>query len=165
MTRFAELPDLVLGPLAGRPQPDWYRAPPSKWCPAQIVEHLAIGVDWSSRKFDERSRRGPMARRSRDLRARVAYVLLLGLGWWPPGAQAPEGTVPPDHPDHLAAERKFREGVARFLELERTLLPARRNDLFVKHPVLGDLNLEEWLRFHVSHCQHHAKQIRERLAT
>ncbi len=161
---FSDLPDIVLGPLVGRPDPDWYKAPPGKWCPAQIVEHLAIGIDWSSRKFVERRHRAPMTRRPRDLRARVAYVLLLRLGWWPPGAQAPEGTRPAEHPDRDGVEQKFREGVARFLELERALLPARQHDLFVKHPVLGDLTLGEWLRFHVSHCRHHARQIRERLS-
>jgi len=77
------------------------------------VEHLAISVDWSSRKFLERRAKDPMVRRPRAL--------------------------------------------------EPLLLPARRNDLFVKHPVLGDLNLEEWLHFHAWHCAHHEKQIRERL--
>jgi hypothetical protein len=61
-------------------------------------------------------------------------------------------------------ERTFREGHARFVELAHVMLPGRRRDLFVKHPVLGDLTLEEWLRFHVVHCTHHAKQIRDRLA-
>ena len=41
---------------------------------------------------------------------------------------------------------------------------ARRHDLFVKHPRLGDLTLEEWMRFHVIHARHHARQIRDRLA-
>jgi len=53
--------------------------------------------------------------------------------------------------------------VARFLELEHLLLPARRYDLFVKHPRLGDLTLEEWERFHVIHARHHAKQILARV--
>jgi len=30
-TAFADLPQLVLGPLAGRPEADWHRAPPGKW--------------------------------------------------------------------------------------------------------------------------------------
>ncbi|MBI1966518.1 MAG: DinB family protein [Gemmatimonadetes bacterium] len=160
---FADLPDVVLGPLAGRPDADWYHAPPGKWCPAQIVEHLAIGLDSSSRRFEERRAREPMVRRPRSPLARIAYFFIMRLGWVPGVFNAPEGTRPSDRPDRAAAERRFREGVARFQELERILLPARRNDLFVKHPVLGDLNFEEWLHFHVWHCGHHAKQIRERL--
>jgi hypothetical protein len=61
-------------------------------------------------------------------------------------------------------ERQFREAIQRLLVLERDLLPNRRADLFAKHPVLGDLTLPEWERFHILHCAHHAKQIRARLA-
>ena len=162
--RFADLPDVVLGPLAGRPDSDWHHAPPGKWCPAQIVEHLAISVEWSGGKFDERRARDPMVRRPRTMLQRLAYVFIMRVGWIPRLFNAPEGTRPSDRPDRAAVERRFREGHARWLELERILLPARRNDLFVKHPVLGDLDFEEWLHFHVWHCGHHAKQIRERLS-
>jgi hypothetical protein len=61
--------------------------------------------------------------------------------------------------------RELRAGHARFLELARTLLPRRAEDLLVKHPVLGDLTLEEWMRFHIVHCRHHAKQIRDRMGS
>ena len=45
MSDFARLPDVVLGPLAGRPEADWYKTPPGKWSPAQIVHHLAISLE------------------------------------------------------------------------------------------------------------------------
>src|SRR5438874_1843389 len=64
-----------------------------------------------------------------------------------------------------AVERQLRDGVARFLALAHELLPARRDDLFVKHPAFGDLTLPEWLQFHIRHCAHHAKQIRARLGS
>jgi hypothetical protein len=42
--------------------------------------------------------------------------------------------------------------------------PERRQvEVFVKHPLLGDLNLPEWARFHYVHARHHARQIRSRL--
>lgn len=161
---FEQLPALVLGQLAGRPPADWHRAPPGKWTPAQIAEHLAISLDSTSRRFAERGSRGPMRRRPRGLTARLAELCIIRLGWFPSGFNAPEGTHPAARPDPPAVERKFREGHARFLELARALLPARRHDLFVKHPVIGDLTLEQWIRFHEVHCAHHAKQIRERLS-
>lgn len=164
MTAFADLPTLVLGPLAGRPEADWHKAPPGKWSPAQIVEHLAIGLEWSAQRFEERRARDPMVRRPRSVAQRLGYFLVMRVGWVPSGAEAPAQSRPAEHPDPAAAERRFREGVARLLELGRLLLPARRHDLFVKHPRIGDLNLEEWLKFHVWHCGHHAKQIRARLA-
>ncbi len=161
---FAAIPDLVLGPLAGRPEADWYKAPPGKWCPAQIVQHLAIGIDASGRAFDQRRGKPPMRRRRRTPLELLGDLVMLRIGWIPSGLRAPAVTRPADRPDAAAVAQLLRDGVARFLALERDLLPARASDLFVKHPRLGDLTLPEWLRFHVRHCAHHARQIRARLA-
>ena len=68
--RFAAIPDVVLGPLAGRPEADWHRGPPGKWTPAQIVHHLAISIDGSARVFAARRAKPPMRRRPR-LRSRT----------------------------------------------------------------------------------------------
>jgi hypothetical protein len=164
VTNLAAIPDLVLGPLAGRAEADWYRAPPGKWSPAQIVQHLAISIDGSGRTLESRRAHAPMRRRPRTAREVASYVLTLYIGWVPPGVEAPAAVRPAARPECDAVERQLREGVARFLALERALLPARRDDLFARHPVLGDLSLPEWIRFHAWHCAHHAKQIRARLA-
>lgn len=164
MTPFAAIPDLVLGPLAGRPEADWYKAPPGKWCAAQIVQHLAIGIDGSGRAFEARRGKPPMRRRPRTSGQRLAWWLVLRLGWMVPGRESPPDVRPADRPDAAGVARQLRDGVTRFLQLERELLPARSRDLFVKHPYLGDLTLPEWLRFHALHSLHHAKQIRARLA-
>ena len=165
MTRFAGIPDLVLAPLAGRPEGDWHRTLPGKWSVGQIVHHLAIGLDSTSQAFESRRDRPPMRRRRRTVGQRLAHFLIMRLGWQPPGAESPAGVRPAERPQRAAVERQFREGFERFLKLERELLPARQGDLFVKHPVLGDLTLPEWLRFHEWHCAHHARQIRARLAS
>jgi hypothetical protein len=162
---FAAIPDVVLGPLAGRPEADWYRAPPGTWCAAQIVQHVAIGIDASGRTFQERRGKPPMRRRSRTALQLLGDLVMLKIGWIPSGFRAPDVTRPADRPEAAAVERMLREGVARFLTLERELLPTRASDLFVKHPRLGDLTLPEWLRFHARHCAHHAQQIRSRLAS
>lgn len=154
--------DVVLGPLAGKADADWYRAPEGKWCPAQIVEHLAISLEGSSRGFDSRREKPPMQRRPRTVVERVACFLILTVGWFPPGREAPSGSRPAERIDRTYAERHFREGIERFNRIAPELLVSRPHDLFVKHPRLGDLTLPEWMRFHRIHCRHHAKQIRER---
>jgi hypothetical protein len=164
-TALAALPSLVLEPLSGRPEADWQRAPAGKWTPAQIVEHLAIGMTWSAAKFVERQARPPMRRRPRRLIERIASAAILGVGWYPQGFRAPEGSRPAEHVAGTTAATNFRRGLAAWEALERELLPARRADLFVRHPRLGDLTLEEWLRFHVIHARHHARQIHARLAS
>ena len=162
---FTAIPDVVLGPLAGRPEADWHRAPPGKWTPAQIVQHLALSLEGSGRVFEDRRGKPPMQRRPRTARERLGHFLVLGIGWVPSGRKAPAPTVPVERPDPRSVERQLRDGVARFQALARDLLPARRADLFVKNPALGDLTLPEWLDFHVRHCAHHARQIRARLAS
>jgi hypothetical protein len=163
--RFTQIPDVVLGPLRGRPESDWHRAPAGKWTPAQIVHHLAISLDASGRAFEARRAKPPMQRRRRTARELLGYTLVLGFERTLPGREAPAAVRPAERPEPRAVERQLREGVERFLVLGRTLLPARRADLFVKNPALGDLTLPEWLRFHVWHCAHHARQIRARLGS
>ena len=157
------LPDVVLGPLAGRPDADWHRAPAGKWCAAQIVEHLSLLLEYSEAKFESRRAHEPMRRRTRSPREWIGYHLVLGIGWIPSGWRAPAPMRPVEQPEPRAVERRFREAVQRWETLERELLPARSTDLFAKHLVLGDLTLPEWGRFHLLHCAHHAKQIRARL--
>lgn len=163
MEPFTALPDLVLGPLAGRSDADWYQAPPGKWNSAQIVEHLALALEGSGRGFEQRRAHAPMQRRRRTPVEFALRSIVVGMGWFPPGATAPKVSTPPAQVDRGHAEAHFREGVARFIELAPALLPARTADLFVKHPRFGDLTFEEWMRFHVIHARHHAKQIRARL--
>jgi Protein of unknown function (DUF1569) len=160
----ADLPAIVLGPLRGRPDEDWQRAPAGKWTPAQIVEHLALGIGWSAEKFQARRAHAPMAARPRTPAETIARLLILGLRWFPPGRKAPERSVPPDAPDRQAAESHFLAAIAAWEQLEKELLPRRAGDLYVKHPRLGDLSLEDWMRFHTIHARHHARQIRRRLS-
>jgi hypothetical protein len=158
------VPGLVLGPLAGRADSDWYQAPPGKWCPAQIVEHLALSLEYSARTFESRREREPMQRRPRSAPQLIGYWLVLRVGWIPRGWRSPTLMRPLEQPERGTVEGHFRDALQRWLALEREILPARGTDLFAKHPVLGDLTLPEWGRFHALHCAHHAKQIRARLA-
>jgi hypothetical protein len=155
---------IVLAPLAGKPEAAWQQAPRGKWTPAQIVEHLALALEMSATTFGARRVKEPMARRGTTFRERIGKVFTFGIGRFPPGLRAPERTTPPPRVDGRAAEAHFRAAIAAWEAVERDLLPARRNDLFVKHPRLGDLTLEEWARFHDVHARHHARQIRARLA-
>lgn len=163
MSVLADLSTTVLGPLTGRPRESWQQAPAGKWTPAQIVEHLALAMDTSATTFTARRAKEPMARRGTTLLETLGRVFTFGLGRFPPGLRAPDRTTPPPQVDGPAAEAHFHSALAAWAAMERELLPARRHDLFVKHPRLGDLTIEEWARFHVVHARHHARQIRARL--
>ena len=163
MTLIGELPDVVLGPLRARADSEWEHGPPGKWTPAQIVEHLALGLTLSGETFLARRNHAPMSRRTRSPAQRVARFFIFGLRWFPPGRKSPERTTPPASIDRATAEAHFLAGVEAWDQVDRALLPERRHNLFVKHPRMGDLTVEEWMRFHVIHARHHAKQIRERV--
>lgn len=163
MSRVRELSTTVLGPLRDRSDGDWQRAPAGKWNAAQIVEHLAMGLELSAKTFQSRRAHAPMRRRPRTPAEKIAKLLIMGLHWFPRGRRAPEMTVPSPGVTRAAAESRFAAGIAAWEQLERELLPARRSDLFAKHPRLGDLTLEEWMRFHSVHARHHARQIKRLL--
>jgi len=162
-TPIGELPVLVLGPLRGRADSEWERGPAGKWTPAQIVEHLALGLTLSAETFLARRNHAAMKRRARTPAEKIARLFIFGFRWFPPGRKAPERTTPPPHIDRTAAEAHFLAGVEAWDQVDRALLPERRSNLFVKHPRMGDLTVEEWMRFHVIHARHHARQIRERI--
>lgn len=164
MSSLSELPALVLGPLAGKSEASWQQAPPNKWTPAQIVEHLALALEMSATTFSTRKDKEPMARRATTLREKVGKMFTFGIGRFPPGLKAPERTTPQPQVEGPFAETHFRSALAKWEAVERDLLPARAQDLFVKHPRLGDLTIGEWARFHLVHARHHARQIRSRLA-
>src|SRR5258708_22482110 len=132
--RFADVPKMVLAPLDGRPEADWYRAPAGKWTCAQIVEHLAISLEYSAVTFDKRRAHDSMVRRPRRFMERLGSAVILGLGWYPQGFKAPEGTVPAANVTSAAAESKFRAGFTKWQELPHMLLPARPVGPFPQHP-------------------------------
>src|SRR2546425_11660933 len=107
---FADLPQLVLGPLVGRPDVDWHRAPPGKWSPLQIVQHLAIGLDGSARTFDSRRAHAPMRRRPRTVWQWLGYMVILRVGWDPTCFQSPAADPPGGRADRPAGQPQQPEG-------------------------------------------------------
>jgi len=163
--RIADLPALVLGPFRDRRDSEWESGGgrPGKWTAAQVVEHLALGLNLSAAKFLARRHHAPMSRRPRTPAEQVAKFFIFGLRWFPPGRKAPERTTPAAQISRATAEAHFLAGIEAWDQVDRAILPERRTDLFVKHPRMGDLTVEEWMQFHVIHARHHARQIRQRL--
>jgi hypothetical protein len=158
----ARLEPLVLYPLHGISDGDWHRAPRGRWTIAQIVQHLAVGVDLVAGAFTALAESGAMKRRRRPHET-VLRHLVLGIGRIPGGLRAPSRTKPDDKPNPELAAAQFRMGVERLKELSSELNEERQLSLFVRHPMLGDLNFPEWARFHYLHCREHAGQIGDRL--
>lgn len=160
--QLSRLEPMVLHPLHGVNGDGWHRAPPGKWTIAQILQHLAIGVDLVAAAFERRQDKTGMRRRAKPYQT-VLRHLVLGLGRIPGGLKAPGFTRPEERPDPELIVAEFRMGVEKLREFAATWPRERQKSLFVGHPMLGDLNFPEWVRFHYLHCRHHAGQIRQRV--
>ena len=160
--QLAAIEPMVLQPLRHLEGEDWQRTVPGKWSIAQIVRHLAIGIDYAAATLEKRAERTDLKRRATPGQTLLRHVYL-GLGRVNSGRDAPAGTVPEERPDPEATVAQFRMGVARLESMLTTWPRERQLAVFAKNPALGDLTLPEWVRFHFVHCQHHAKQIEARL--
>ena len=159
--KLEDLPDFMLGPLAGRDDDAWHRSPSGKWSPGEIVDHVATAIGNTAKGFESRLGKPAMERRPRSMPQRIEWMFVGGLGWFPVKRQAPEPTRPQARPDRAATEKKLREAVAAYVALRPTL--AGRTDLYLKHPVFGDLTYDEFGHFHMRHVNHHRKQLVKRL--
>lgn len=152
------LEPMVLEPLRGLPDDDWHRAPAGQWSAAQILNHLALAVDSVADAFEKRSDGGEMKRRATPRETMLRH-LLLGIGKFPVKVESPAAGLPGERPDPELCKAQFRMGVERIKTLVERWPQDRQLNVFVKHPVVGDLNLPEWVRFHFVHCRHHRDQI------
>jgi uncharacterized protein DUF1569 len=155
-----DLPRFILAPLEGRDDAAWTRSVNGEWSPVQIVDHLATAIGLSAIGWHQQLAKPAMTRRPRTMAQRVGWFVIRQTGFFPPGRKAPERTVPAAAPERNATEQKLRDAVRDWLALREKL--GGRKDLFLKHPVLGDMTWDEFGAFHVRHAQHHVRQIQAR---
>jgi len=153
---------MMLQPLHGLKDGDWHRASARKWSIAQILQHCSIGIDLVARSFTALAAEPPMQRQSRPHQS-VLRHLTLGVGQYPGVLKALPHAKPDKRPDPTLVAAQFRMGVEQYRTLAETWSVDRQASVFVPHPMLGDLNLAEWVRFHYLHCRYHAGEIHNRL--
>lgn len=156
--QLAALEPLILEPLSDLEGDEWHAAPPGKWSVGQIVDHLATSLDLVAEAFEHRAGKTGMVRRSNPKQALFRH-LVLSAGRLPRGRKTPAQASPDARPDPELITAEFRMGVERTARLTQEWPRERQEAVFVAHPVLGDLNLPEWVRFHYVHCRHHAHQL------
>jgi hypothetical protein len=158
----ARLEPMVLHPVRGIAGADWHRAPDGKWSIAQIMQHLAIGIDLVGEAFEGLSGEAPMERQSKPYQSALRH-LTLGIGKYPGTLKALPHAKPDAKPDPELVAAQFRMGVEQYRTLAAEWPTEKQLTRFVSHPVLGELNFPEWVRFHYLHCRHHATEIDHRV--
>jgi len=160
--QLSSLGPLVLDPLREVSTGAWRSAPEGKWCLAQIVDHLGIAFDVVANGFAALPEHETREREATPAQSVMRHALL-GSGELPEGMKAPDISEPSEDPDPELVVARFRMGIERTRALVEDWSEEKQVASFLRHPVLGDLNLPEWVRFHFVHCTLHARQIEKRL--
>ncbi len=141
---------------------DLERHLPGKWSAAQILEHLALTFEGTRRNLQKCLDTGTRRATRAGVRQRAAVLVVVELGWFPSGVEAPAAVRPKGlassevkatlRRNLVAMDEVMRECEARFGSRCK----------IADHPLLGPLSLRPWRRFHSAHVRHHLKQIRDR---
>ena len=138
------------------------RGPAGKWNAGQVLEHLLLTYTATSKGLSRCLEKGtPLVTRS-TAKHRLASILVLDIGYFPPGRKSPERAEPRGMPTD-----EVRQGILAALDVMASRLDECERKFgararILDHPVLGPLTAEQWRKFHWVHGRHHAKQIRER---
>jgi uncharacterized protein DUF1569 len=133
--------------------------PEGKWSSAEILEHLLLTFSGTAKKLQRVFESGKPAGGRPTLRHRLAHLVLLDIGYFPSGRQAPEYARPRGIPPE-AVLPQIREELTRMdavvTDCERRFGSQTR---IADHPILGPFTVQQWRKFHWVHTRHHMKQI------
>jgi hypothetical protein len=138
------------------------QAPAGKWTSAQILEHLYLTYKNTNKGIAKCLEKGaPLATQS-TMKHRLKTFVVVGIGYFPVGAKAPERVLPRgmgSEEVHAAIFAELRSMDSSLNDCERRFGARTR---IMDHPILGPLTTDQWRKFHWIHGRHHARQIRER---
>lgn len=138
------------------------RRDPAKWSVAEIVEHLTRAYSGTAKGFERCLEKGaPQASRV-SLKNHIRQFTLLTLGYFPEGRTAPKHIVPTGELDLQALLAAVARDLARLDDAATKVRGAFGRSKVLDHPIIGALTVDQWLKFHEVHTEHHAKQIRAR---
>jgi hypothetical protein len=139
------------------------RRAPEKWSVAEILEHLLLAYTATTRGAQRCLESGRPTAGKPTLYQRLGALLVVTIGYFPPGRRAPEMVKPRG----TEADNVLRDIRGKYEEMDDALhLCEQRlgSGKLADHPVLGPLTAREWRRFHWVHTRHHMKQVRALLA-
>jgi hypothetical protein len=129
-----------------------------KWSTAQIVEHLSLAFGATAAGMERTAAAEKIEVRKPSLRDRIATLAVTRLEYIPTGRKAPQYTVP----SGIAPGDALRQVHENLIAMDAAITRAEQkwgSGLISVHPILGPLNPDQWRKFHLVHCRHHAKQI------
>ena len=133
-----------------------------RWSIAEIVEHLDRTYTGTVKGLSRCLEQDAPRISADTLRARARRFLVVTLGWFPTGIEAPRHVVPTGA---VALSEVIVRSGAHLREVDDAI--ARIVERFgrgpvLDHPILGPFTAADWVRFHHVHTRHHCRQITDR---
>ena len=150
---------IVLDVTGGAGDEAKVRRDPAKWSVVEIVEHLTRAYSGTAKGFERCLEKGAALASRATLKQSVQQFALITLGFFPEGRQAPKHIIPTGELDLGAVLDAVRRDLLRLDEAAAKTKQALGAGKMLDHPIIGALTVDQWLRFHVIHTRHHAKQI------
>jgi len=153
------LQEAIASSIRGMGREDLLRRPEGKWSTAEVLEHLYLTYTGTVKSCERSlgSERPPVTLQTPKQRFKTLIVVT--LGYFPRGIQAPERVHPKGTPvEQVVSDIAKQISVMDELITRCELRYGKRNKLF-NHPVLGALTGTQWRKFHWIHGQHHVRQI------
>ena len=153
------LQEVIAFSLRDMSREDMLRRQEGKWSAAEVLEHLYLTYSATAKACERCLAAESPTATAQTLRQRFKTLVVIILGYFPRGIQAPAQV----HPKGIPVEQVVSD-IARQIAVMDELLTrcelrhGRRNKLF-NHPVLGALTGAQWRKFHWIHGWHHVKQI------
>ena len=138
-------------------QMSWH--PLGKWCAAEILEHLYLTYTGTIKGFERLLQSGRPTATPASVKDRWRTLVVVGLGYLPPGRKAPKVT----EPRGLPAEQVRNEWLKKIEEMDAAIAQCEarfcNRIALLDHPILGPLTGKQWRKFHLVHGMHHRKQL------
>jgi hypothetical protein len=134
----------------------WHRE--GKWSAAEVLEHLSLAFSSTSKAMERAVEPGRTVKKRATPKQWVATLLIVKLGYFPSGRQAPEWT----RPRGLEAAYAVETIRTTLIEMDTKIGEAQAklgNGVVAVHPIIGPLTARQWRKFHWEHTRHHMKQI------
>lgn len=133
-----------------------------RWSIAEIVEHLDRTYTGTAKGLERCLESDSTRTTAATARTRLRRFVVVTLGWFPSGIEAPRHVLP-------TGELSLSEAVARadrhIVEMDEVFVRAAARfgrQAVLDHPIVGPFTIADWARFHHVHTRHHCAQIRER---
>lgn len=135
---------------------------PSRWTIQQIVQHLLMTYASTAAAFETRLVKGTPTLSRPTPAHRATQFIVITLGLMPGRRKATPEVTPPASSPPLSGDELAASAHEDLSHLDHLFDQAEKNFGSVRcqsHFVLGPLTTSQWRRFHLSHGNHHIRQI------